>query len=322
MLQNITRTRKIIILIVLLLFVLTTIERQNLFRKKPSINVDEINIKLSEKSTADKNEISWREAKLLFFDRNKVIGKRRKSKKNFYSSNKAFNGPIINLHKFIKSISSKEFHPKLTSSKSRSQLLSFSKLWRSALPIISRKTIAKIKDKQRLTKKEMVNDSKNQYGHGNDSITIQIPIKKASNGHKNKFNVKDLFSSASGEDFEKKKTIVNPHSFNYIVNNENLCRKGPKPLYIIYCLTAPANFERRVIMRQIWSQPNIFPEYPSRLIFILGLSNDLKVNKAIRDEGSKYGDIVQEDFQDHYASLTYKGTYVFIKGLTKKFYIK
>ncbi|CAD5124742.1 unnamed protein product [Dimorphilus gyrociliatus] len=110
-----------------------------------------------------------------------------------------------------------------------------------------------------------------------------------------------------GEDFHVRSTIVNPHDFKYVVNNENLCLTDPKPVYIVYCITAPKNFARRQVMRNIWSQPNVLVKYPSRIIFVLGLAPDPDVNKAIKEEGDKFGDIVQEDFHDHYKNLTLKG---------------
>ena len=98
----------------------------------------------------------------------------------------------------------------------------------------------------------------------------------------------------------------NPHPFNYIINEKNICHN--KDIFlIVYIHTAPTHYKQRIVIRQTWGNPKHYNEN-IRVIFMLGKTSDpSKVQDSLFYESEQYGDIVQEDFLDTYKNLTYKG---------------
>lgn len=104
--------------------------------------------------------------------------------------------------------------------------------------------------------------------------------------------------------------IVNKHDFKFILNpGEEICKPlEDRPIYLlIYVHSAPKNFKRRLCLRETWTRRSMFRDV--RVVFMMG-----DVDEADRDtrhmlelENGIYQDIVQEDFQDAYRNLTYKG---------------
>ena len=100
--------------------------------------------------------------------------------------------------------------------------------------------------------------------------------------------------------------VVNPHDFDYIINNESLCAYTGTLSYLIYIHSRPSEGGKREIFRRTWAQENVFRDHPSRLVFFLGNPNNATLLADIKAEHAQYGDIVMEDFQDTYVNLTYK----------------
>ena len=98
----------------------------------------------------------------------------------------------------------------------------------------------------------------------------------------------------------------NPHPFNYIINEKNICH-NEHIFVIVYIHTAPTHYKQRIVIRQTWGNPKHY-DGNIRVIFMLGKTSDpFKVQNSLFYESEKYGDIVQEDFLDTYTNLTYKG---------------
>ena len=75
-------------------------------------------------------------------------------------------------------------------------------------------------------------------------------------------------------------------------------------------LTKRDHFIQRETIRKTWSNKKLFLQM--HVIFILGSSNDIQLDKKIEKESNRYNDIVQESFQDSYLNLTLKT----IQGIT------
>jgi hypothetical protein len=98
--------------------------------------------------------------------------------------------------------------------------------------------------------------------------------------------------------------IVNPHDFNYILNpGSTVCQDNV--YVIVYVHSAPAYYQRRMLIRETWATRYLFPNI--RLVFMLGQTADDKIMQSIKYENDLYQDIVQEDFFDSYRNLSYKG---------------
>ena len=101
---------------------------------------------------------------------------------------------------------------------------------------------------------------------------------------------------------------INPHPFQYILNGQSVC-KDSDVFLVVYVHTAPSHYKRRMVIRQTWGSAKYYlPETIVRLVFIMGKTQEKpEVQQALAFESEQYGDIVQEDFEDTYKNLTYKG---------------
>ena len=98
----------------------------------------------------------------------------------------------------------------------------------------------------------------------------------------------------------------NPHNFQLLINPEYSICNGVENLFIMtYVHSAPGNYKKREIIRQTWANTAIFADL--RIVFVMGATKSPKVNDLLKLEQSIYGDLVQENFEDSYRNLTYKG---------------
>lgn len=86
-----------------------------------------------------------------------------------------------------------------------------------------------------------------------------------------------------------------------LVNPRYSCAKAS---LVVCVISAPANVERRNLIRETWGHP----EHSANMavLFILGKPSSENLMNEIGDESFKYGDMVIGAFQDHYENLTIK----------------
>ena len=76
------------------------------------------------------------------------------------------------------------------------------------------------------------------------------------------------------------------------------------PLLILVS-SAPANFERRYLIRQTWgADNNIVPRW--KTFFLLGQTRDLAHSDLLKKENSIYGDMIRADYYEHYWNQSLK----------------
>ena len=76
------------------------------------------------------------------------------------------------------------------------------------------------------------------------------------------------------------------------------------PLLILVS-SAPANFERRYLIRQTWgADNNIVPRW--KTFFLLGQTRDPAQSDLLKIENSIYGDMIRADYYEHYWNQTLK----------------
>lgn len=107
---------------------------------------------------------------------------------------------------------------------------------------------------------------------------------------------------------EKSDTIKNPHPFRYIISETEICHKRyAEPFLLIVVHSAPHHFKARQFIRESWGrQRQIYDEFKSVIVFMIGQPNGTIVQKNIDEEHLRYRDLVQENYQDSYRNLTYK----------------
>ena len=100
--------------------------------------------------------------------------------------------------------------------------------------------------------------------------------------------------------------VVNPHPFEYIYNPEfSICKPSDTIDILTYVHTSPGNYKRRLTLRETWARRAMFKN--TRIVFMMGKTEEKEIVEMLKLEASIYNDIVQEDYHDSYRNLTYKG---------------
>ncbi|XP_018576170.1 beta-1,3-galactosyltransferase 5 [Anoplophora glabripennis] len=95
------------------------------------------------------------------------------------------------------------------------------------------------------------------------------------------------------------KTLVN---INFTFTTFNLICENTTPLLLILVHSAPKNFAKRIVIRETWgkSEENV------KILFLLGTTDDIKIEKTLQQENYAHNDLLRGNFLDSYKNLTYK----------------
>ncbi|KAK6990452.1 beta-1 3-galactosyltransferase 1 [Biomphalaria glabrata] len=104
---------------------------------------------------------------------------------------------------------------------------------------------------------------------------------------------------------QRKRKLVNENNFQYIHNVPNAC-VGRKVKLIVGVPSRTDSFEARQAVRETWGQYALVPANNAVVLFFLGVQPDRAGQEHIDAEALKFGDIVQEDFEDTYRNLSLK----------------
>lgn len=103
----------------------------------------------------------------------------------------------------------------------------------------------------------------------------------------------------------------NPVSYKYLMNNKDICSNQDISL-LIFVKTHPKNFERREAIRKTWGKMSNWKSYNKNknvlVMFMVGISksNTLSEKNELSEENKKYGDIIQDSFEENFYNLTVK----------------
>ena len=93
--------------------------------------------------------------------------------------------------------------------------------------------------------------------------------------------------------------------FRKIINEANTC-KGTVPDILILISTSPQNKDARDAIRTSWCKSCKEDNSKIKYLFVLGNASNDNVNDELKVESDNNHDIIQIDFKDSYANLTYK----------------
>ncbi|XP_076448322.1 beta-1,3-galactosyltransferase 1-like [Babylonia areolata] len=133
----------------------------------------------------------------------------------------------------------------------------------------------------------------------------RVPPSVYRNTHHNRTVVA---ASAESKTTARDSHVVNPHPFAYLINPRHACRAehGRRVEMLVYVHSAPANFKKRMSIRQTWGEQDVLAAFNATLVFIMGMVPDTQLTDLVHMESERFGDVVQEDFLDSYRNLTYK----------------
>lgn len=102
--------------------------------------------------------------------------------------------------------------------------------------------------------------------------------------------------------------VVNPHPFEFTIVEKDICNVKRPDIFILSVVhTHPANYKKRMHIRETWGNQRYYDRVHSVILFTMGITEDDKVEKAVQVESERYHDIIQENFLDTYKNLSYKG---------------
>ncbi|XP_050313913.1 beta-1,3-galactosyltransferase 5-like isoform X2 [Anthonomus grandis grandis] len=106
------------------------------------------------------------------------------------------------------------------------------------------------------------------------------------------------FEELESNDFTK---LVNLTNFSFTNVNESVCKEADV-LLLVLVPSAPKNGKKREAIRKTWG----YAAKDTKVLFMLGISSDEGVERAVQEESSIHKDIVQGNFIDAYTNMTYK----------------
>lgn len=105
-------------------------------------------------------------------------------------------------------------------------------------------------------------------------------------------------------DKQQKCTGCFPESFNFIINNEDICKTRNESINILIMITSsPQNKLSRNAIRETWLTHTNMNKGHIRYVFLLGES---PMTKELENENVQTKDIILGNFKDAYNNLTYK----------------
>lgn len=99
---------------------------------------------------------------------------------------------------------------------------------------------------------------------------------------------------------------INNASFPLLIPNDQKCGDMASLDLLILIKSAPRNDLARSVIRETWGKDQCWGGRAVKHLFLLGAVNNPHDAKRIREEQSLYGDIIQQNFVDHYFNNTYK----------------
>lgn len=124
-------------------------------------------------------------------------------------------------------------------------------------------------------------------------VRVKNPQFKLNSPYNNDTNVK------TSDVYEKLIDIMN---FTYKTNPQP-CKDYPAGLLLLIIVASnPSNYENRMVIRNTWGKSID----STKMVFLLGETENSTNNHFIKHESKVYGDIVQGSFMDAYRNMTYK----------------
>ncbi|XP_016118684.1 beta-1,3-galactosyltransferase 1-like, partial [Sinocyclocheilus grahami] len=125
---------------------------------------------------------------------------------------------------------------------------------------------------------------------------LSVPARKTAKAHKS--NVTTTFGNI-------RTRPLNPHAFDFIINEPKKCETNV-PFLVILITTTHKEFDARQAIRETWGDESTFSDLRIITLFLLGRSTDAVLNQMVEQESEIFHDIVVEDFIDSYHNLTLK----------------
>lgn len=117
-----------------------------------------------------------------------------------------------------------------------------------------------------------------------------------------KFTVLGPYNTTEYEIDDLYDQLIDLKNFSFKVNPQPCQGYDAGLLLVVIISSNPSNYAKRLVIRKTWGRPTD----TTKVVFLLGDPENMKVSKRIYNESITYGDIVQGNFKDAYRNMTYK----------------
>ncbi|XP_045109117.1 beta-1,3-galactosyltransferase 5-like isoform X2 [Portunus trituberculatus] len=109
-----------------------------------------------------------------------------------------------------------------------------------------------------------------------------------------------------------------PEQVQWRHDPDHLCRTAdPPPLAVALVVSAVPHDGRRTFIRDTWARAAWYPHTLLKTVFVVGATQDEAQQQKLDEEIRTHGDIIQYNFIDSYANLTYKTLSLLSWGVTR-----
>ena len=108
------------------------------------------------------------------------------------------------------------------------------------------------------------------------------------------------------ENFFNAPQNCNLHKYKLTMNKPTKCLQYDTVELLVMIRTIPANFDRRMAIRDTWGSKKYFPNINLVVVFLIGQAKDKQQQVNIETEDLIFGDILQEKFIESYLTLDIK----------------
>lgn len=113
--------------------------------------------------------------------------------------------------------------------------------------------------------------------------------------------------------FQPRKTKVNEFVYRFLNQPTGACDPASPPVLMIIVPSSPSHTEERNAIRSTWGSVSRGKRWPlqsikgkAKLVFLLGITENITILQNLQDEVTEYNDIVQSDYLDTYQNLSLK----------------
>ena len=108
----------------------------------------------------------------------------------------------------------------------------------------------------------------------------------------------------SGKMLENK---ITPKHLKILINPNGICKideANKLPFVFSYVFNKADNFIKRNAIRKTWANKLFFPNF--KIAFMVGLSTDENINRLVKEESDRFGDIVVGNYLESLKNLSFK----------------
>lgn len=96
--------------------------------------------------------------------------------------------------------------------------------------------------------------------------------------------------------------LIDLKNFSFKVNPQPCQNYSAGLLLVVIISSNPSNYDNRMVIRNTWGRSLD----STKVVFLIGESENLTISHRIQNESALFGDIVQGSFTDAYRNMTYK----------------